>query len=64
MASLMNYERPGNVMRINIQKALKICRRKIHGPGGAAELLNVVPNTPITDSLPRGQNNNPIQNDI
>ena len=34
-----------DAMRIHIERALKMCNGKISGPGGVAELLEVLPNT-------------------
>ncbi len=35
----------GDVMSMHIQRVLKVTKGKIHGPGGAAEILGVNPNT-------------------
>lgn len=32
-------------MSLHISKVLKLTKGKIHGPGGAAELLDINPNT-------------------
>jgi transcriptional regulator with GAF, ATPase, and Fis domain len=39
------FHKLDEAMHIHIEKALKMCKGKISGPGGAAELLDVLPST-------------------
>jgi len=34
-----------DAIKVHIQRALQLCEGQIHGQGGAAELLNINPNT-------------------